>query len=85
MSEPKNTSISDAEIKRRVMALLADANNDDETEATIRAGLNQIEESLGLFDPFKNHPKVAAHIEDLRNLYLRGVALLLLHREQRLN
>jgi hypothetical protein len=64
---------------------LADANNDDEAEAELRADLVRIDETLALVNNYRDDPELAAEIENLERLRAKGIAMLLLHRKRRMN
>jgi hypothetical protein len=84
--KPWYFKLPDEEVKRRAMALLAEASDDDETEAGIRADLANIDQAIALLDDLEmaDHPDVAEEIDNLRALRGQGVALMLRHRLGRL-
>ena len=79
------TNLTAAQIIRRTQTLLADANNDDELEAELRAELFRIDETLALVNDHRDDPQLAAEIENLERLRAKGMAMLLLHRKRRMN
>jgi hypothetical protein len=90
MREPKieatmATNLTAAQIIRRTQALLADANNDDDVEAELRAELVRINETLTFVNEYRDDPQLAAEIENLERLRAKGMAMSLLHRKRRMN
>jgi hypothetical protein len=79
------TNLTAAQIIRRTQTLLADANNDDELEAELRAELFRIDETLAVVNDHRDDPQLAAEIENLERLRAKGMAMLLLHRKRRMN
>jgi hypothetical protein len=79
------TNLTAAQIIRRTQTLLADANNDDELEAELRAELVRIDETLSLVNDHRDDPQLAAEIENLERLRAKGMAMLRLHRKRRMN
>ena len=79
------TNLTAAQIIRRAQALLADANNDDEVEAELRADLVRIDETLAFINDYRDDPQLAAEIENLERLRAKGIAMLLLHRRRRMH
>ena len=79
------TNLTAAQIIRRTQTLLADANNDDELEAELRAELFRIDETLALVNDHRDDPQLAAEIENLERLRAKGMAMLVLHRKRRMN
>jgi hypothetical protein len=67
------------------LTLLADASNDDEVEAELRADLVRIDEALALVNDYRDDPELAAQIESLERLRAKGITILLLHRKRRTN
>lgn len=67
------------------LTLPADASNDDEGKAELRAELLRIDETLALVNDYRDTPELAAEIENLERLRAEGIALLLLHRKRRMN
>jgi hypothetical protein len=79
------TNLTAARIIRRTQTLLADANNDDELEAELRAELVRIDETLSLVNDHRDDSELAAEIENLERLRAKGMAMLILHRKRRMN
>ena len=79
------TNLTTAQIIRRAQTLLADANNDDEVEAELRADLVRIDETLAFINDYRDDPQLAAEIENLERLRVKGIAMLLLHRRRRMH
>ena len=79
------TNLTATQIIRRTQTLLADANNDDELEAELRAELFRIDDTLALVNDHRDDPQLAAEIENLERLRAKGMAMLLLHRKRRMN
>jgi hypothetical protein len=67
------------------LTLLADASNDDEVEAELRADLVRIDETLALVNDYRDDPELAAQIESLERLRAKGITMLRLHRKRRMN
>lgn len=67
------------------LTLLADARNDDEVEAELRADLVRIDETLALVNDYSDDPELAAQIESLERLRAKGITMLRLHRKRRMN
>jgi hypothetical protein len=66
------TNLTAAQIIRRTQTLLADANNDDELEAELRAELFRIDETLALVNDHRDDPQLAAEIENLEGSGPKG-------------
>ena len=80
------TNLTAAQIIRRAQALLADANNDDEVEAELRADLVRIDETLAFINDYRDdHQLGRREIETLERLRAKAIAMLLLHRRRRMH
>jgi hypothetical protein len=65
--------------------MLADASNEDEVEAKLRADIVRIDETLAIVNDYRDDPELAAEIENLERLKAKGIAILLRYRKRRMN